>query len=479
MIEWMQTHRKWLVITIWIATIAFIGAGFVGWGQFQFGKKSSTVAKINNTEVSIQDVQDIYNNLFQEKNRQMGGTLDDATAEKMGLKKQAFDMAVQQGVLRAYAKDLGLYVTDEEIAKQILKFFKNKKTYLLYLKQTGQKAKDYEAKLKRQLLIEKLFAVLHLNPGSTLNTTFGSALYNSDNLKIAIIDKSKIKIKLTDKEIKTFWEKHKNSYMSKTKYKVAIVKTPIKGEATAEELKTFYNENRTDYRNAKGEILTFDQAKEKVKTDYLAKLSKKTAILAYKKLKDGAENYQLITLTLQNGIIPAEKMQTLIQNGYLKPFIAQQNYISAKLVEEIKPTALPYNKAKQLVKEQLKQIKTLQALDEKAKNYAKTDFKGQKTGFITKYDADKLKNLSAQEATEFLFIEFSLQKPQNYILLPAQAPQKAVVYKVLEQKMLDDKKYAENRQQIAAMADATLNAALFEDLIKDLMSKYHIVSYVK
>jgi peptidyl-prolyl cis-trans isomerase D len=117
MIEWMQTHRKWLVITIWIATIAFIGAGFVGWGQFNLASKSSTVAEINgNTEVSIQDVQEIYNNLFMDLNQKLGGKLDDATAEKLGLKQQAFEMAIKQGILREYAKNLGLYVTDEELS---------------------------------------------------------------------------------------------------------------------------------------------------------------------------------------------------------------------------------------------------------------------------------------------------------------------------------------------------------------------------
>ena len=44
---------------------------------------------------------------------------------------------------------------------------------------------------------------------------------------------------------------------------------------------------------------------------------------------------------------------------------------------------------------------------------------------------------------------------------------------------LNKNKYEKNKQQIAAMADATLNAALLDDLIKDLMAKYNIVSYVK
>ena len=47
MITWMQKHKKYLVITIWISTIAFVGAGFVGWGAYDFNKSRATsVAKV-------------------------------------------------------------------------------------------------------------------------------------------------------------------------------------------------------------------------------------------------------------------------------------------------------------------------------------------------------------------------------------------------------------------------------------------------
>jgi len=479
MIEWMQTHRKWLVITIWIATIAFIGAGFVGWGQFQFGKKTSTVAKINDTEVSIQDVQRIYNNIFQDMNQKMGGTLDDATAEKMGLKKEAFQMAIQQGVLRQYAKDLGLYITDEEIAKQILVYFKDKQTYLKYLAQTGQKAKDFENNLKKQMLVEKLLASLHIKPSQALQLSFASALYNSDNLKIKILNKSDIKLNVSEDEIKSFWEQNKQRYQSPTFYKIAVTKTPLQGEYSEEELKKYYSENRQNYKNENGEILTFEKAKEKVKHDYLAKINKKSAIIAYKKLKEGVENYKLETVTLQNNIIPQDKMQKLINTGYLKPFVYNNAYISAKLVEEIKPKPLPYEKAKDLAKKDLLEQKRLQMLDTKAKSLVNTDFDGIKTGFVTKYDPNKIKGLNPDEATEFLFTEFSLEKSKNYLLIPAQNPQKAVIYQVLEQRLLEKEKYEKNKQQIAQMVEETLNAVLLKDLLKDLMSKYNIVTYVK
>lgn len=478
MIEWMQTHRKWLVITIWIATIAFIGAGFVGWGQFQFGKKDSTIAKINDTEITIKDVQKVYNNLFEEMNKQFGGNLDDATAEKLGLKKQAFEIAIQQGVLREFAKNVGLYVTDEDVAKAILNIFKDKKTYKLYLKQSGLKAKDFEEDLKKELLIQKLTNAINLEPSNTLLLSIGSALYNSDNLKIKVIKKSSINVDLNESEIKAFWQENKNRYQTKPLYKVAIIKTPFNKKISQEELKKFYEENKNNYKNEKGEILSFEDAKEIVKKDYLAKITKKEAIIAYKKLKEGKENFTLITIPLNNKIIPIDKMQTLIQNGYLKPFISNNEYISAKLIEEIPPKPMSYKEAKEEVIKELLDIKTLEALNKKAKEELK-NFKGKKTGFITKYDGNKIKELNIKEATEFLFTAFSLEKSKNYLLIPQNNPNKAVLYKILEQKMLDKEKYEKNKEQIKVLAQNLLNTSLIEDLIKDLMNKYHIVSYVK
>lgn len=478
MIEWMQTHRKWLVITIWIATIAFIGAGFVGWGQFQFGKKDSTIAKINDTEITIKDVQKVYNNLFEEMNKQFGGNLDDATAEKLGLKKQAFEIAIQQGVLREFAKNVGLYVTDEDVAKAILNIFKDKKTYKLYLKQSGLKAKDFEEDLKKELLIQKLTNAINLEPSNTLLLSIGSALYNSDNLKIKVIKKSSINVDLNESEIKAFWQENKNRYQTKPLYKVAIIKTPFNKKISQEELKKFYEENKNNYKNEKGEILSFEDAKEIVKKDYLAKITKKEAIIAYKKLKEGKENFTLITIPLNNKIIPIDKMQTLIQNGYLKPFISNNEYISAKLIEEIPPKPMSYKEAKEEVIKELLDIKILKALNKKAKEELK-NFKGKETGFITKYDGNKIKELNIKEATEFLFTAFSLEKSKNYLLIPQNNPNKAVLYKVLEQKMLDKEKYEKNKEQIKVLAQNLLNTSLIEDLIKDLMNKYHIVSYVK
>jgi peptidyl-prolyl cis-trans isomerase D len=479
MIEWMQTHRKWLVITIWIATIAFIGAGFVGWGQFNLTSKTSTVAEINgNTEVSIQDVQNIYTNLFNELNQKLNGQLDDATAEKLGLKQQAFKMAIEQGLLREFAKNLGLFVTNEEIAKAIIETFKDTKTYKQYLKMNGLKAKEFEENLRKKLLIQKLMQALHLNPSETETLSIASALYNADNISIKVINKNSIKVNISEDELKKYWEKNKNKYQSPEMYKIAIVKTPIKGVVTEKELKDYYKNNKNNYKNENEEIIPFEKAKEKVKKDLLAKKSLRNAILAYKKLKEGAKNYKLYTLTLNNDLIPADKMEKLIKQGYLKPFIKDNFYISALLIEEIKPKPLSFEKAKNYVLKELLNIKTKEALINKAKNVLK-NFNGKNIGFVTKYDIDKIKPLRPDEATEFLFNLFSSDKSKGFFLIPAQNPQKAVLYKISEQKLLDEIKYKKNKKQVEILTENLINSQIIDDLIKELMQKYHIKSYVK
>ena len=56
----MQRHKKWLVITIWISTIAFVGAGFVGWGSYEYGKQGGVVAVVGDREVSVEEYQQEY-----------------------------------------------------------------------------------------------------------------------------------------------------------------------------------------------------------------------------------------------------------------------------------------------------------------------------------------------------------------------------------------------------------------------------------
>jgi peptidyl-prolyl cis-trans isomerase D len=171
-------------------------------------------------------------------------------------------------------------------------------------------------------------------------------------------------------------------------------------------------------------------------------------------------------------------MNELIKNGYLKPFVYNQNYITAKLIEEIKPTPLPYEQAKSLVMKDLLNKKSTEKLINLAKNELK-NFKGKDIGFVTKYDFDKIKDLPSTLAEMFLFEVFTSQNPKSFVLLPKNNPQYAVLYNIKEQKLLDEKKYEQNKKLVYNLAETLINNELLEDLLKELYEKYKIVNYVK
>ncbi len=96
MISWMQRHKKWLVITIWISTIAFVGAGFVGWGSYDYGSKGGTVAVVGDREISVDEYQREYSSLYDQYARIFGNQFNQEMADKLKLKQVAYNTVIQK-----------------------------------------------------------------------------------------------------------------------------------------------------------------------------------------------------------------------------------------------------------------------------------------------------------------------------------------------------------------------------------------------
>lgn len=159
MITWMQRHKKWLIITIWISTIAFVGAGFVGWGSYDYGKSDGTIAVVGDKEIPLTDLQNEYSTLYSQYQQMLGGNFNQELAKQFGLEKAALDRIIQKYLILNYAEDLNLVTTDVEVAQELVKinaFFKDGKfdsnTYKSVLKQNRRNATNFEAQLKKTFL---------------------------------------------------------------------------------------------------------------------------------------------------------------------------------------------------------------------------------------------------------------------------------------------------------------------------------------
>ena len=229
MITWMQRHKKWLVITIWISTIAFVGAGFVGWGSYDYGKQGAVVAVVGDREVSVEEYQQEYSKIYEQYAKMFGPMFSKELAEQLKLKDMAYKQVLQRNLILSYADSLGLDVTNDDIVKELLKyndFLKDgkfdKDTYVKVLAQNKLTPKVFEDSLGRDILLQKVIVLFELNPSSAEVENLSKLLFIEDDISIKILNSSDIKVDLKDDELRKYWEENKNSYMSEVSYDLEV-----------------------------------------------------------------------------------------------------------------------------------------------------------------------------------------------------------------------------------------------------------------
>jgi len=270
MISWMQRHRKYLVITIWVSTIAFVGAGFVGWGQYSYGDKAGAVAKVGDISITQRQWQQAYNNLYSQYNQIFQGNFDQEQAKSFGLEDQALKQSIEQALILNLANSYNLIITEKELSDAIIAqdmFFENghfsKALYTKVLKQNGLNISDYENDMRDSMLIRKILALFQSTPITLEKETFNMASAIADQIEYKLLNANTITLDTSDTALKSYWEMRQQNYMSAPSYDIdVLIQEPISANATETEIEAFYKENRLDFKDAEGKILEFAQAKD-------------------------------------------------------------------------------------------------------------------------------------------------------------------------------------------------------------------------
>ena len=444
MIDWMQRHKKWLVITIWISTIAFVGAGFVGWGSYSFGKSGSTVASVGDRNIEYKDLQKEYNNLYAQYQQMFGNQFNQEMAEKLKLQDQAVNNLIQKNLLLNLADEIGLDATDNEIAATLVQyeaFLKDgkfdKAQYQQVLKQNRSNTVEFEESLSKDLTIQKTMKALSLSTDKATATALSNLFFVEDKISIHVIDAKNIKINYTQDELKAFYEKNKNDYKSLKQYK----------------LKTSYVD-----------IQDKDQ-----------KISKKEALKKYLSLKKKESTFEGTTFIDESTtFLTKEDMDKIFKSkigDFIKPIALQDKYMIAQIEEIIEPKVLSYEKVKTQIEsvyeKQLQSTKLNAKKDDLIKN-----FKGKDVGYVSKEKTQTLDKLSKEETTQFLNQLFSSQNSIGSV----EFDDKIVVFKILDSKLATNK---EDNINITQNIDQILNNVMVTKLIESLEKQYKITKYFK
>lgn len=476
MISWMQKHKKYLISTIWISGIAFVGAGFVGWGSYDFGhNKSSTILEVGKTPVTIQD--------FQSKlaaiSMMLGKNLSEDEINKLGLKDRILNELTIEAMLLNFANDLGIIATNEDVAKEIISnpdFQKNgkfdKEIYTKLISRIGLTPVEYENDLKKSVILKKLSNALNLQPSKDDIDLIGARNFMQDKLSIEVVS-SDNNITVDDNQIKDFWQKNKSEYKTEKSYILnTLLVKPKDANISDNELNSFWANNKTKYLDENKKIKDFNASKEEVYKDYIAKIAKQDALKDYLKVKKGElKTDSTIVISENNSTFPVDKIRNLKEGDVLKPFEFDGGNLIVKVAKITPSKEMSYDEAKDMAKSDLLNKKRLENLEEKAKQ-AVNNFNGRDVGYVTR-GTNYIEGLSNSETELLIKKIFSKEYLKGYIIIA----NKAIIYNVTEQNLTNNAKIKENFKLLESAATQVVNSNLKHDIIDILSKRYKIEQY--
>jgi peptidyl-prolyl cis-trans isomerase D len=442
----MQKHKKWLIVTIWISTIAFVGAGFVGWGSYDYGKSNSTVAIVGDKQIPLNDLQNEYSALYSQYQSIFGKTFNKELAKQLNLENIALQKVIQKYLILNYADQLGLITTDEEVAKELVKipaFLKdgkfNKNQYMQVLKQNRRTIAQFEAQLKQDILVQKVQNLFDLNLTKSEINNIGTMLYSKDKVSIKVINTDDIKVKLTNNEIKAYWQKTKDQYKSQSGYDIVYTK-----------IQNIPNNTKKQMR--------------KVALKLYVKSKKDQSLLKTKKvIYDNSNFFDQETM---------QKISTAPNGKLLKPVYKDNNYYIVKLVSKLAPKTLPFKDVKAQVKEALSTAKKETLVAQMTKKEL-ANFKGKDIGYISRDQKTPIANLNQSETVELVKGIFASNKTKSSVKIN----NKIVLFNITDTKTAKFDKTNTDAVQYATQKIKT--QAVLNALLKHLEIKYEIKSFMK
>lgn len=472
MITWMQRHKKWLVITIWISTIAFVGAGFVGWGSYEYGKQGGVVAVVGDREVSVEEYQQEYSNLYEQYSKMFGPMFSKELAEQLKLKDVAYRQVLQKNLILSYADSLGLDITNEDIAKELVKynvFLKDgkfdKETYIKVLGQNKMTPKDFEESLKRNLLLQKVQMLFELNPSNVEVENLSKLLFIEDDISIKILNSNDIKVDVKQEELKKYWEENKNSYMSEISYDLEVKELPLlTANSTEEDIKAHYEKFKIDYKHEDGKIKSLEEAKNLIIKDLDEKFTKTEALKVFLKIKKDEDKFET-KVTYKESTLPfMDENNTKIleskEGEILKPFFEKDKYFIVKLTKKNLSQTLTFEQASSLATKDYEKVMKSKKLEELATSQLK-DFKGIDISTVSRDSVNKIVGLEQKEAGKFLNELFSSTSKNGMVKLE----DKIVLYRINNSKFSDYNKAKDD------VVKGTLIQLQEEELMMNLMKK--------
>jgi peptidyl-prolyl cis-trans isomerase D len=245
----MRTLRdkKTMQVILWMIVVAFVSSLFLVFGKFSGVDQSDRDLVAKGGGIKITQLE--FSNACQPMLDRFYGSQDGnpAPEEIKRLKSQVLDQLIDNAILNQTAAKLGLDVSQEELIGAIKQqpYFRDEtvkfssKVYLQLLQDNGMNAQQYEASEKRQILMQKMQAIISDAVLYTETDVDHYITLLSRNLRAAYtyIDQAAFekKVAFTEEALKESYDSTRSQYDRPERAKVRHIFIPIPATGTPQD----------------------------------------------------------------------------------------------------------------------------------------------------------------------------------------------------------------------------------------------------
>jgi len=259
MLDFLRKRKRNWAILFLLGLIIIVFVAFYG-GNKMGDRGTSEVAVINGEPISQREFAVEYQRALERYREMLKGQLTEEMIKGLNLKGNIVEGLVQKKLVLQEARSLGLLATDDDIANQLAKVPEfqvagrfNKERYLQILQANRLQPAQFEEDQRNQITLQRLYSII-LDSVQVSDAEVRER-YRLDQEKIDLqfvklsVSDFTSQVKLTDEDIKKWYDRNKESLKEPLKIQVEYLTYPFeqfsaKAQVSAKEIEEYYQNNQ-------------------------------------------------------------------------------------------------------------------------------------------------------------------------------------------------------------------------------------------
>jgi peptidyl-prolyl cis-trans isomerase D len=259
MLDFLRKRKRSWIIVFFLFVIIIVFIAFYG-GNTRQDAGFQDVAEINGEVISQREFALHYQRLLERYREAFKGSMTPDLAKNLNLKNHLLEELIVQKLMFQEARAMGLTVSDNELVQQLAQVPEfqvngrfNKERYLQLLRANRISPAQFEDEQREQLTIQRLFGIVLESIHVTEAEVRDRYRFEQEKINLHFIRLSAkdflTAIKLTDEEIKMFYDRNMESLKEPLKVAVEYLSYPFEqfsssNQINDKEIEEYYQRNR-------------------------------------------------------------------------------------------------------------------------------------------------------------------------------------------------------------------------------------------